>query len=116
MKLGVGLGYWSGGPSAGMQDTLLEAERLGFDSAWSAEAYGSDAFTPLAWWGSRTQRITLGTSIAQLSARTPTAAAMAALTMDHLTGGRFVLGVGASGPQVVEGWYGQPHDRGRITT
>jgi F420-dependent oxidoreductase-like protein len=80
---------------------------LGYDSVWTAEAYGSDALTPLAWWGSRTSRIRLGTALCQLSARTPTAMGMAALTLDHLTGGRFVLGLGVSGPQVVEGWYGQ---------
>jgi len=78
---------------------------------WTAEAYGSDAFTPLSWWGARTSRVRLGTGIAQLSARTPTATAMAALTLDHLSGGRFVLGLGASGPQVVEGWYGRPYPR-----
>ena len=90
-------------------DGVDEAERLGFDSVWTAEAYGSDALTPLAWWGSRTERIRLGTDIVQLSARTPAATAMAALTLDHLSGGRFILGLGASGPQVVEGWYGQPY-------
>lgn len=68
---------------------------------------GSDAYTPLAWWGSSTQRVRLGTSVIQLSARTPTACAMAALTLDHLSGGRHILGLGVSGPQVVEGWYGQ---------
>jgi F420-dependent oxidoreductase-like protein len=78
---------------------------------WTAEAYGSDALTPLAWWGARTSRIKLGTSIAQISARTPAAMAMAAMTLDHLSGGRFILGLGASGPQVVEGWYGQPYPR-----
>ena len=78
---------------------------------WTAEAYGSDAFTPLAWWGASTSRIRLGTNIVQMSARTPTATAMSALTMDHLSGGRFVLGLGASGPQVVEGWYGQPYPK-----
>ena len=87
---------------------LLEAERLGYDSFWTAEAYGSDALTPLAWWGSRTERIKLGTSIIQMSACTPSATAMAAITMDHLCGGRLILGLGVSGPQVVEGWYGQP--------
>ena len=87
---------------------MLEAERLGYDSVWTAESYGSDALTPLAWWGSSTSRVRLGTSLCQLSARTPTAMAMAALTIDHLSGGRFVLGLGVSGPQVVEGWYGQP--------
>src|SRR5205807_9582912 len=78
------------------------------DSVWTAESWGSDALTPLAWWGSRTTRVRLGTNLAQLSARTPAATAMAALTLDHLSGGRFVLGLGVSGPQVVEGWYGQP--------
>jgi F420-dependent oxidoreductase-like protein len=75
---------------------------------FAAESWGSDAFTPLAWWGSATERVRLGTSVAQLSARTPTGCAMHALTLDHLSGGRFVLGLGVSGPQVVEGWYGQP--------
>ena len=111
MKLATGAGYWSAGPPAGALESLLEAERLGYDSFWTAEAYGSDALTPLAWWGSRTERIKLGTGIVQLSARTPTATAMAALTLDHLSGGRFVLGLGVSGPQVVEGWYGQPYRR-----
>ncbi|QHT55308.1 LLM class F420-dependent oxidoreductase [Cellulomonas sp. H30R-01] len=111
MRLGYYVGYWSAGPPPGAQEAVLAAERLGFDSVWTAEAYGSDALTPLAWWGARTSRIRLGTAIAQLSARTPTAAAMAALTLDHLSGGRFVLGLGASGPQVVEGWYGQPYPR-----
>ena len=93
MRLGYFLGYWSKGPTPGAQETMLAAEALGFDSVWTAEAYGSDVFTPLAWWGSRTSRIRLGTAIAQMSARTPTATAMAALTMDHLTGGRFTLGL-----------------------
>ncbi|MBC7289763.1 MAG: LLM class F420-dependent oxidoreductase [Actinotalea sp.] len=111
MRLGHHLGYWSAGPPPGAADLVLEADRLGIDSVWTAEAYGSDALTPLAWWGSRTERIRLGTAIAQMSARTPTATAMAALTLDHLSGGRFVLGLGVSGPQVVEGWYGQPYDK-----
>jgi F420-dependent oxidoreductase-like protein len=111
MKLGLATGYWSAGPPPGIQETIAEAERLGFNSIWTAEAYGSDAFTPLAWWGSQTTRVKLGTSIAQLSARTPAATAMAAMTLDHLSGGRFILGIGASGPQVVEGWYGQPYPR-----
>ena len=108
MKLGLQLGYWGAGPPAGAQDLVLEAERLGYDSVWTAESWGSDALSPLAWWGSRTSRIRLGTDLIQLSARQPTATAMAALTMDHLSGGRFVLGLGVSGPQVVEGWYGMP--------
>ena len=111
MKLATGAGYWAAGPPKDAVDSLLEAERLGYDSFWTAEAYGSDALTPLAWWGSQTTRIKLGTSIIQISARTPSATAMAALTLDHLSGGRFILGLGVSGPQVVEGWYGQPYPR-----
>jgi F420-dependent oxidoreductase-like protein len=111
MKLGVQLGYWGSGPPADTAARVDEAERLGFDSMWTAEAYGSDALTPLAWLGSRTTTLRLGTALCQISARTPTAMAMAALTMDHLSGGRFVLGLGVSGPQVVEGWYGQPFPR-----
>jgi F420-dependent oxidoreductase-like protein len=107
MKIGLQLGYWGSGPPVGAVELVQEADRLGYDSVWTAESYGSDALTPLAWWGSRTERVRLGTSLCQLSARTPTAMAMAALTLDHLSGGRFVLGLGVSGPQVVEGWYGQ---------
>src|SRR5438045_3811452 len=94
-----------------MQETIQEAEKLGFDSSWPAEAYGSDCLTPLAWWGAATSTVRLGTNIMQMSARTPAATAMAAMTLDHLSGGRFVLGLGASGPQVVEGWYGQPYPK-----
>ena len=108
LRLGLNTGYWAGGPPPGMQETILEAEKLGFDSIWTAEAYGSDCLTPLAWWGSQTSTLRLGTAIVQMSARQPAATAMAAMTMDHLSGGRFVLGLGVSGPQVVEGWYGQP--------
>lgn len=111
LELGYSTGYWSKGPPAGALDAIKEANRLGFQSAWSAEAYGSDALTPLAWWGSHTEQIRLGTSIIQMSARTPAATAMAAVTLDHLSGGRFILGLGASGPQVVEGWYGRPYPR-----
>ena len=111
MKLGLMTGYWSAGPPKGVEEAIAEAERLGFDSIWTAEAYGSDSLTPLAWWGASTSRLKLGTSIAQISARTPAAMAMAAMTLDHLSGGRFILGLGASGPQVVEGWYGQPYPR-----
>ncbi|MEI7546803.1 MAG: LLM class F420-dependent oxidoreductase [Actinomycetota bacterium] len=107
MRLGYNTGYWGSGPPAGTTEAIIEAERLGFDSVWTAEAYGSDALTPLAWWGSRTSTIRLGTGIVQMSARTPAATAMAAMTLDHLSNGRFILGLGASGPQVVEGWYGQ---------
>src|ERR1039458_1871057 len=108
MKIGLQLGYWGSGPPPNAVELVMEADRLGYDSVWTAESYGSDALTPLAWWGSRTERVRLGTSLCQLSARAPTAMAMAALTMDHLSGGRFVLGLGVSGPQVGEGWYGQP--------
>src|ERR1700761_4907294 len=108
LKLGLSLGYWAGGPPPGSAETIQEADRLGFDSAWTAEAYGSDALMPLAWWGAATDRIKLGTAIVQISARTPAATAMAAMTLDHLSGGRVILGLGVSGPQVVEGWYGQP--------
>lgn len=110
MKLGLNLGYWQRAADDATE-VVRTAERLGYDSVWTAEAYGSDAFTPLAWYGARTSRIKLGTSVAQLSARSPAATAMTAMTLDHLTGGRLLLGVGASGPQVVEGWYGQPFAR-----
>src|SRR5438270_7679789 len=107
LKLGLNFGYWAGGPPPGALESLKEAEQLGFESCWTAEAYGSDALIPPAWWGSQTERIKLGTAIAQMSARTPAATAMAAMTLDHLSGGRVILGLGVSGPQVVEGWYGQ---------
>jgi F420-dependent oxidoreductase-like protein len=107
MKLGLSLGYWGAG-KPNVTEAVAEAERLGFDSVWTAESWGSDALTPLAWLGANTSRIRLGTALMQLSARTPTAAAMAALTMDLLSDGRFVMGLGVSGPQVVEGWYGEP--------
>ena len=100
MKLGLQLGYWTQGPEDPI-DLVLEAERLGFDSVWTAEAYGSDCFSPLCWLGSRTSRIKLGTAVMQLSARSPACAAMTAMTIDHLSGGRLILGIGVSGPQVV---------------
>src|SRR5436305_2287376 len=87
------------------------AERSGFDSIWSAEAYGSDAVSWLAWVASRTERLSFGTAIMQIPARTPAAAAMTAITLDHLSGGRFRLGLGMSGPQVVEGWHGVAYGR-----
>ncbi|WP_433801294.1 LLM class F420-dependent oxidoreductase [Actinomycetospora sp. CA-084318] len=111
MQLGLALGYWGAGPPPGMADQVRAAEELGFDSVWTAEAYGSDALTPLAWLGAATTRLRLGTSIVQMSARTPAATAMAAMTLDHLSDGRVALGVGASGPQVVEGWYGAPYPK-----
>lgn len=109
-KLGLQLGYWQREPYHAI-DVARAAENLGFDSIWTAEAYGSDAISPLAWLGSHTKKIKLGTSVLQISARTPTCAAMTALTMDHLSRGRFIMGIGVSGPQVVEGWYGQPFPR-----
>ena len=107
MKLGLQLGYWGAQPPTNHAELGSVAEEVGFDTMFTAEAWGSDAYTPLAWWGRETTRMRLGTSVIQLSARTPTACAMAALTLDHLSGGRHILGLGVSGPQVVEGWYGQ---------
>lgn len=107
MKLGLQLGYWGAQPPENHAELVAAAEAAGFDTVFTAEAWGSDAYTPLAWWGRETTRMRLGTSVVQLSARTPTACAMAALTLDHLSGGRHILGLGVSGPQVVEGWYGQ---------
>jgi F420-dependent oxidoreductase-like protein len=108
MKLGLQLGYWGAQPPEGVAELVAAAETAGFDAVFTAEAWGSDAFTPLAWWGRETSRVRLGTSIVQLSGRSPASIAMHALTLDHLSGGRVILGMGVSGPQVVEGWYGQP--------
>ncbi len=108
LKLGLMLGYWVGAGPGDQLPLVLAAEDAGFDSVWTAESYGSDVFTPLAWLGSRTSRIKLGTGLCQLSARTPACTAMTALTLDRLSGGRMILGLGVSGPQVVEGWYGVP--------
>src|SRR4249919_2167073 len=88
-----------------------EAERLGYDSAWAAEAWGTDCVTVLSWLGATTERIKLGSAIMQIPGRTPTNTAMTAATLDLLSGGRFVLGLGTSGPQVVEGWHGVPFDK-----
>jgi len=110
MRLGLNLGYWGGHityPAA----LVLEAEQLGFDSIWTAEAYGSDGLTPLAWMGALTQRIKLGSGILQMPARTPAMTAMSAATLDILSNGRVLLGLGVSGPQVVEGWHGQPYGK-----
>ncbi|NLT29479.1 MAG: LLM class F420-dependent oxidoreductase [Propionibacterium sp.] len=107
MKFGVGLGYWQRDPED-RTDMVLAAEDLGFHSVWTAEAYGSDALVPLTWYAARTSRIMLGTAIMQLDARTPAATAMAAMTLDALSGGRLILGLGVSGPQIIEGWYGRP--------
>ena len=108
MKLGAQFGYWTGQPKLDIIPAAQEAERLGYDSVWTGESYSSDAFTPLAWVGAHTERIKLGTGIAQLGARTAASLAMQAQTLDALSGGRLMLGIGVSGPQVIEGWYGQP--------
>jgi F420-dependent oxidoreductase-like protein len=106
MRLALGQGY-SGATLSGDVARVLEAERLGYDSVWTAESYGSDAVTTIAWIAARTTRIHVGTAIMQIAARTPAASAMTAMTLDTLSGGRFRLGLGVSGPQVVEGWHGQ---------
>ena len=110
MRLGLNIGYWGLLPVDPLE-LAKEADRLGFHSVWAAEAYGSDVLTPLAWIAAQTQRINVGTGIMQIPARTPSATAMAAATLDHLTGGRMLLGIGASGPQVAEGWYGQHYGK-----
>lgn len=115
MRLGVALGYWGQGPSADHVSLAQEAERLGYHSVWTAESWGSDAFTPLTWIAARTSTIRLGTAVAQMAARSPTTTAMHALTLDHLSGGRVMLGLGLSGPQVVEGWYGRPFPSSPLT-
>ncbi len=108
MKLGFSLGY-SGSELKLPMDLILLAERLGYDSVWTAEAYGSDAWSPLAYIAARTEHIRLGTSISQIAARPPVTAAMHATTIDALSGGnRVIVGLGMSGPQIVEGWYGEP--------
>ncbi len=110
MNLGIGIGY-SGGRMELPLDLVLEAERLGYDSVWSAEAYGSDAVTPLAYLAAKTTRIKLGTGIMQLAGRTPAMCAMTMSTLDALSGGRVLVGLGLSGPQVIEGWHGVPYDK-----
>ncbi|MAE95182.1 MAG: LLM class F420-dependent oxidoreductase [Deltaproteobacteria bacterium] len=111
LKIGLQLGYWQAQPPQGFVEVAQEAEGLGYDIVFTAEAWGSDAFTPLTWIAAHTERIRLGTAVVQLSARTPTATAMHTLTLDHLSKGRLTLGLGVSGPQVVEGWYGQPFSK-----
>ncbi|MED5446188.1 MAG: LLM class flavin-dependent oxidoreductase, partial [Actinomycetota bacterium] len=108
MKLGAQYGYWTREPKLDIVSVALEAENLGYDSLWTGESYSSDAFTPLCWVGAHTSKIKLATGIAQLGARTPATLAMQAMTLDTLSGGRFCLGIGVSGPQVIEGWHGQP--------
>jgi F420-dependent oxidoreductase-like protein len=110
LRLGLTTGY-SGGQLKVDRELILEAENLGYHSVWCAEAWGSDALTPLAYIAAFTSKIKLGTSIVQMPARTPAATAMAAMTLDAISGGRFILGLGPSGPQVVEGWYGVPYGK-----
>ncbi|HEX9343843.1 MAG TPA: LLM class F420-dependent oxidoreductase [Actinomycetota bacterium] len=111
MRLGVSIGYWGAGVDAARQlAAAREAERLGYDAVWAAEAYGSDAATVLAWVAAQTSTIGLGAAVFQVPARSATMAAMTAATLDQLSGGRFRLGLGLSGPQVAEGWYGQRYD------
>src|SRR4051812_40759645 len=105
MKLGLMTGY-SGAQVSIDIDMVREAEKLGYDSVWTAEAWGSDAVSPLAWIGAQTSKIKLGTGIMQLPGRSPSNTAMTSMTLDALSGGRFILGLGTSGPQVVEGWHG----------
>lgn len=110
MKLGLVVGY-SGANLALPMEQILEAERLGYDSVWTAEAWGSDAVSPAAWILALTKRIRVGTAIMQMPARSPSSTAMTAMTLDAMSGGRFLLGIGPSGPQVAEGWYGQAYGK-----
>src|SRR4051795_2025712 len=108
MRLGLHVGYWGLGLTSEQQLTLVrEAESLGFDSVWAAEAYGSDTATVLAWLASQTERIKIGSAIFQIPGRSPAMTAMTAATLDNISGGRMILGIGTSGPQVAEGWHGQ---------
>jgi F420-dependent oxidoreductase-like protein len=112
MRLGLNVGYWGLGLTREQQLALVqEAEELGFHSVWAAEAYGSDTATVLAWLAGQTERIRLGSAIFQIPARTPAMTAMTAATLDNISDGRMILGVGASGPQVAEGWHGQRFPR-----
>lgn len=106
MKLGLLIGY-KGAPGGPNMDLILEAERLGYDTVWTSEAWGSDAVTPAAWVLARTTKIKVGTGIMQMSARTPSCAAMTAMSLQAMSGDRFLLGIGPSGPQVIEGWHGE---------
>src|SRR5687768_9784405 len=112
MRLGLHVGYWGLGLTSEQQLQLVrEAESLGFDSVWAAEAYGSDTATVLAWLAANTSKIRIGSAIFQIPGRTPAMTAMTAATLDHLSDGRMTLGIGSSGPQVAEGWHGQPFAR-----
>src|SRR6266513_6053816 len=115
MRLGLNLGYW-GADAARVVEVARHAEALGFHSVWTAEAYGSDAVVPLTWVGAQTSKIGLGTAIMQMPARSPAMTAMTAVTLDLLSGGRALLGLGLSGPQVAEGWHGQPYGKPLVKT
>ena len=110
MKLGLSIGSGGGHFSLDM-DLIRTAESLGFDSVWTSESWGNDAVTPVAWALAGTSRIRAGTGIIQMTTRTPTMTAMTAMTLSQLSGGRFILGLGPSGPQVVEGWHGVPYGK-----
>ncbi|MFT5101972.1 MAG: alkanesulfonate monooxygenase SsuD, partial [Planctomycetaceae bacterium] len=110
MKLGLLCGYGGKVINLGM-DRIKYAESLGYDSVWTAEAYGSDAVTPATWILANTNKIKVGTAIMQMPGRSPAMTAMTAMTLNQLSNGRFILGLGASGPQVVEGWHGQAYGR-----
>ena len=117
MRLGINFGYQDWGTGlAHTVELAREADRLGFHSAWTAEAYGTDCITPLTWLAARTERLNVGSAIMQMPARTPAMTAMTAATLDLMTGGRFLLGLGLSGPQVVEGWHGQPYGKPLMKT
>src|ERR687884_1812806 len=112
MRLGLQVGYWGLGLTPEHQlDLVKEAESAGYDSVWAAEAYGSDTATVLGWLAAQTERIRLGSAIFQMPARSPAMTAMTAAPLDHLSNGRMILGIGTSGPQVAEGWHGQPFAR-----
>src|SRR3954464_13102573 len=111
MQLGINLGYWGAGMDADNLPVAKGADRLGYAVCWAAEAYGSDAATVLSWVAAQTERIDVGSAIFQIPARQPTMAAMTAATLDTLSGGRFRMGLGVSGPQVSEGWYGVKFDK-----
>ncbi|WP_229867605.1 LLM class flavin-dependent oxidoreductase, partial [Streptomyces chryseus] len=111
MRLGINLGYWGAGMDGDNLAVAQEADRLGYDVCWAAEAYGSDAATVLSWVAAQTESIDVGSAIFQIPARTPAMTAMTAATLDSLSGGRFRLGLGVSGPQVSEGWYGVKFDK-----
>src|SRR5918997_3948694 len=117
MRLGLHLGYWGLGISENDQLQMVrEAEAAGYESAWAAEAYGSDTATVLAWLAAQTERIKLGAGIFQMPGRSPAMTAMTAATLDNLSNGRMLLGIGPSGPQVAEGWHGQRFGKQMLRT